>query len=207
MPAMELNPLLRRAVELGASDIHLKVGLPPILRRDGALGPLEEAPQLGDRDAEAVLEIVGKRSPERLEAFKTSGDLDIAYQEEDLPRFRVNAFRQRGHISFAFRVIPKNVPNFEQLSLSAGIRRPAEEHRGLVLVTGATGSGKTTTLAAMIDHINRSRQQHIVTIEDPIEVLHSDHRSTVSQREVGLVTASFGEALRRAVRQAQDAIL
>ena len=204
---MELNPLLRRAVELGASDIHLKVGLPPILRRDGALGPLGEAPLLSDRDAEAVLETVGKRSPERLEAFKSTGDLDVAYQEEDLPRFRVNAFRQRGHISFAFRVIPKHVPNFEQLSLPAGVRRLAEEHRGLVLVTGATGSGKTTTLAAMIDHINRSRQQHIVTIEDPIEILHSDHSCIVNQREIGLDTTDFMQALRRALRQDPDVIL
>jgi twitching motility protein PilT len=205
--AMELNPLLRRAVELGASDIHLKVGLPPILRRDGALAPLEESPILTDRDAEGVLEVVGKRSPERFEAFKTSGDLDIAYQEEDLPRFRVNAFRQRGHISFAFRVIPKTIPNFEMLHLPHGIRRLAEEHRGLVLVTGATGSGKTTTLAAIIDHINRSRQQHIVTIEDPIEILHSDHSCIVNQREIGLDTSDFGQALRRALRQDPDVIL
>jgi twitching motility protein PilT len=207
LAAMELNLLLRRAVELGASDIHLKVGVPPILRRDGSLGPLEEAPVLTDRDSEAVLELVGKRSPERLEAFKTTGDLDIAYQEEDLPRFRVNAFRQRGHISFAFRVIPKNVPNFEMLNLPAGVRRLAEEHRGLVLVTGATGSGKTTTLAAMIDHINRSRKQHIVTIEDPIEILHSDHSCIVNQREIGLDTTDFMQALRRALRQDPDVIL
>jgi twitching motility protein PilT len=204
---MELNPLLRRAVELGASDIHLKVGVPPILRRDGALGPLEEYPIVTDRDAEAVLGAVGKRSPERLEAFKETGDLDIAYQDDDLPRFRVNAFKQRGHISLAFRVIPKNVPNFEQLNLPQGVRRLAEEHRGLVLVTGATGSGKTTTLASMIDHINRSRQQHIVTIEDPIEILHSDHSCIVSQREVGLDTSDFMQALRRALRQDPDVIL
>src|SRR5215212_1838974 len=204
---MELNPLLRRAVELGASDIHLKVGVPPILRRDGSLGPLEEAPITTDRDVEAVLEIVGRRSPERFEAFKTTGDLDIAYQEEDLPRFRVNAFKQRGHISFAFRVIPKNVPNFDMLNLPAGVRRLAEEHRGLVLVTGATGSGKTTTLAAMIDHINRSRKQHIVTIEDPIEILHSDHSCIVNQREIGLDTTDFMQALRRALRQDPDVIL
>src|SRR4249920_685650 len=101
---MELNPLLRRAVELGASDVHLKVGLPPILRRDGKLGPLDEYPVLTDEDSEAVLEIIGKPSPARYEAFKESGDLDIAYQTDDLPRFRVNAFRQRGHISLAFRV-------------------------------------------------------------------------------------------------------
>src|SRR5215210_3801741 len=206
-PAMELNPLLRRAVELGASDVHLKVGLPPILRRDGALAPLEEFPILTDRDAEGVLEVLGKRSPERYEAFKSSGDLDIAYQEEDLPRFRVNAFRQRGHISVAFRVIPKSIPSFEMLHLPQGIRRLAEEHRGLVLVTGATGSGKTTTLAAIIDHINRSRQQHIVTIEDPIEILHSDHSCIVNQREIGLDTTDFMQALRRALRQDPDVIL
>jgi len=206
-PAMELNPLLRRAVELGASDVHLKVGLPPILRRDGALAPLEEFPILTDRDAEGVLEVLGKRSPERYEAFKTSGDLDIAYQDEDLPRFRVNAFRQRGHISVAFRVIPKSIPSFEMLHLPQGIRRLAEEHRGLVLVTGATGSGKTTTLAAIIDHINRSRQQHIVTIEDPIEILHSDHSCIVNQREIGLDTSDFTQALRRALRQDPDVIL
>jgi twitching motility protein PilT len=206
-PAMELNLLLRRAVELGASDIHLKVGVPPILRRDGSLGPLEEAPVVTDRDTEAVLAAVGKRSPERYEAFGTTGDLDIAYQEEDLPRFRVNAFRQRGHISFAFRVIPKNVPNFEMLNLPPGVRRLAEEHRGLVLVTGATGSGKTTTLAAMIDHMNKTRKQHIVTIEDPIEVLHNDHSCIVNQREIGLDTTDFMQALRRALRQDPDVIL
>jgi twitching motility protein PilT len=204
---MELNPLLRRAVELGASDVHLKVGVPPILRRDGALAPLEESPIVTDKDTEGVLDVIGRRSPERLEAFKTSGDLDVAYQDADLPRFRVNAFRQRGHISVAFRVIPKNIPTFEMLHLPQGIRRLAEEHRGLVLVTGATGSGKTTTLAAIIDHINRSRQQHIVTIEDPIEILHSDHSCIVNQREIGLDTSDFGQALRRALRQDPDVIL
>jgi twitching motility protein PilT len=207
MSAMELNFLLRRAVDLGASDIHLKVGVPPILRRDGSLGPLEDAPPVADRDTELVLEAVGKRSPERLEAFKSTGDLDIAYQDDDLPRFRVNAFRQRGHISLAFRVIPKNVPNFEMLNLPKGVRRLAEEHRGLVLVTGATGSGKTTTLAAMIDHINKSRKQHIVTIEDPIEILHADHGCIVNQREIGLDTTDFMQALRRALRQDPDVIL
>src|SRR5919201_2219778 len=204
---MELNPLLRRAVQLGASDIHLKAGVPPILRRDGSLGPLEECPVLRDSDLESVLEQVGKRAAERYAAFKDTGDLDIAYQEEDLPRFRVNAFKQRGHVSFAFRVIPKNVPDFEQLSLPKGIRRLADEHRGLVLVTGATGSGKTTTLAAMIDYMNRNRKQHIVTIEDPIEILHSDHSCIVNQREIGLDTTDFMQALRRALRQDPDVIL
>src|SRR5256712_1102484 len=205
--AMELNPLLRRAVELGASDTHLKGGLPPILRRDGVLSPLEEWPIVSDKDMDSLIEVVGKRSPERLEAFKQTGDLDIAFQEGDLPRFRVNAFRQRGHISFAFRVIPKGIPSFETLGLPPGIQRLADGHRGLVLVTGATGSGKTTTLAAMIDYINRTRQQHIVTIEDPIEIMHTDVDCIVNQREVGLDTESFQQALRRALRQDPDVIL
>src|ERR671933_1192328 len=133
--------------------------------------------------------------------------MDVAYQDDDLPRFRVNAFRQRGAISFAFRVIPKTVPTFEKLNLPKGVRKLAEEHRGLILVTGATGSGKTTTLAAVIDHMNRSRQQHIVTIEDPIEILHPDHGCIVNQREVGLDTSDFMQALRRALRQDPDVIL
>jgi twitching motility protein PilT len=204
---MELNPLLRRAVELGASDIHLKVGLPPILRRDGELSPLDEYAILMDKDMDALVEVVGARSPERLEAFKQTGDLDIAFQDSDLPRFRVNAFRQRGHISFAFRVIPKGIPTFEALGLPPGVQRLADGHRGLVLVTGATGSGKTTTLAAMIDYINRTRKQHIVTIEDPIEIVHSDHSCIVNQREVGLDTPDFMGALRRALPQDPDVIL
>src|SRR5436309_12977074 len=146
---MELNGLLRRAVELGASDIHLKIGQPPLLRRDGLLGPMDDLPVLGEEELTLVLNKVTHIAPHKRDGFYDSGDLDIAYQDEDLPRFRVNAFRQRGAISFAFRVIPKHVPTFEQVSLPAGVRRLADEHRGLILVTGATGSGKTTTLAAM----------------------------------------------------------
>ena len=204
---MDLNATLRRAVELGASDIHLKIGQPPILRRDGSLGPMEDEYPLDEDALQSVLETVGATAPFKLAQFEETGDLDIAYQTEDLPRFRVNAFRQRGAISFAFRVIPKNVPTFEQLSLPKGVKRLAEEHRGLVLVTGATGSGKTTTLAAMIDYMNRSRHQHIVTIEDPIEILHPDHSCIVNQREVGLDTTDFMQALRRALRQDPDVIL
>jgi twitching motility protein PilT len=204
---MDLNGLLRRAVELGASDIHLKIGRPPVLRRDGALGELEEAEPLDDSALLSVLNKVSAHAPDKLTHFHTSGDLDIAYQDEDLPRFRVNAYRQRGAISFAFRIIPKNVPSFEQLNLPGGVQKLAEEHRGLILVTGATGSGKTTTLAAMIDYMNRNRQQHIITIEDPIEILHPDHSCIVNQRDVGLDTESFGQALRRALRQDPDTIL
>jgi len=204
---MELNQLLRAAVEAGASDIHLKQGRPPVVRRDGSLAPLEGYAELDHPELRAILDLVGAPAPQRLAAFDESGDLDIAYQSEDLPRFRVNAYRQRGQISFAFRVIPKTVPSFDDLKLPAGVRKLAEEHRGLVLVTGATGSGKTTTLAAVIDHMNRTRQQHIITIEDPIEILHPDHASIVNQREVGLDTESFQQALRRALRQDPDVIL
>jgi twitching motility protein PilT len=204
---MTLNDLLRTAVQTGASDVHLKLGQPPILRRDGSLGPLQGWPPMGEAELGACLETVGRASPQRLAAFHESGDLDIAYQDEDLPRFRVNAFRQRGAISFAFRVIPKRVPSFEDLHLPKGVARLAEEHRGLILVTGATGSGKTTTLASMIDHMNRTRRQHIVTIEDPIEILHPDHSCIVNQREIGLDTESFDQALRRALRQDPDVIL
>src|SRR5437868_2726342 len=204
---VELNAVLRRAVEQGASDVHLKVGQLPVVRCDGELTPFADHPPLTDADLEAALAIVSELTPAKRESFYETGELDIAYTSGDLPRFRVNAYRQRGSISFAFRVIPKHVPSFEQLRMPPGVKAMAEEHRGLVLVTGATGSGKTTTLAAMIDHINRTRKQHIVTIEDPIEIVHGDHGCIVNQREVGLDTASFSQALRRGLRQDPDVIL
>ena len=204
---MDLNSLLGDAVARGASDVHLKVGRPPVIRYDGALTRMDDRPSLTDADLEAALHIVTADALHRLEQFSASGDLDIAYRSGDLPRFRVNIFRQRGSISLAFRVIPTAIPSFADLHLPPGIARLAEEHRGLVLVTGATGSGKTTTLAAMVDRINRTRRQHIVTIEDPIEFLHDDHGCIVNQREVGLDTDSFNEALRRALRQDPDVIL
>jgi twitching motility protein PilT len=204
---VDLNALLRRAVDLGASDVHLKQGQPPVLRRDGELAPLEDHAPLDEAALAAVLGTVGARTPEKLQQFHETGDLDTAYQDEDLPRFRVNGYRQRGAISFAFRVIPRTVPSFSELGMPRVVQTLSEEHRGLILCTGATGSGKTTTLAAMLDHMNRTRRQHIVTIEDPIEILHSDHGCIVNQREVGLDTSSFGEALRRALRQDPDVIL
>jgi twitching motility protein PilT len=204
---VDLNAVLGRAVELGASDIHLKVGQPPVLRRDGELGLLPDHAPLYDSDLDAALAVIADLAPAKLSHFHETGELDIAYATEGLPRFRVNGFRQRGSISFAFRVIPKNVPGFEELRLPAGVRRLAEEHRGLVLCTGATGSGKTTTLATVIDHINRSRRLHIVTIEDPIEILHADQGCIVNQREVGLDTDSFLAAIRRVLRQDPDVIL
>ena len=202
---MELNSLLHRAVELGASDIHLKPGRPPVLRRDGSLGDMEAAETLTTWDMEEILTTVSR--PDQVEAFHATGDLDLAYQVAGLPRFRVNAFRQREQIGFAFRVISSLIPSFKDLGLPRGVERLANEPRGLLLVTGATGSGKTTSLAAVVDHINRTRRDHVLTIEDPIEIVHQEQRGVINQREVGLDTGSFGEALRRALRQDPDVIL
>ena len=204
---MDLNAVLRHAVESGASDVHLKVGQPPILRFDGELAPAEGFQPLGDADLESVLDQVTVSAPRRRVLFDESGDLDVAYSSPELPRFRVNGYRQRGAISFAFRVIPSHIPSFEELHLPVGVATLALEQRGLILVTGATGSGKTTTLAAMLDDINDKRKQHIVTIEDPIEILHRDKGCIVNQREVGLDTDSFDQALRRVLRQDPDVIL
>jgi twitching motility protein PilT len=203
---MNLNALLAETIERGGSDLHLKVASPPMARIDGALAPIAER-ALTDGDLEAVMTVVTERTPAKREHFFASGDLDTAYMAEDIGRFRVNGFRQRGSISFAFRYVPKEVPSFEKLNLPLGVQNLAEEHRGLILVTGATGSGKSTTLAAMIDKMNRSRRQHIITIEDPIEIVHEDRGCIVNQREVGLDTESFMQALRRALRQDPDVIL
>src|SRR4249919_1532244 len=204
---IDLTDLLRAAVEAGASDIHLKLGQPPVVRLDGDLEQMQGVPSLSETDLDSILDAVTMISPRRRDVFEETGDLDIAYSNPTLPRFRVNGFRQRGAISFAFRVIPSEIPNFTKLGLPPGVARLAEERRGLVLVTGATGSGKTTTLASMLDHINRTRRQHIVTVEDPIEILHPDRGCIVNQREVGLDTASFEQALRRVLRQDPDVIL
>ena len=204
---VDLQAILHTAVDRGASDVHLKVGRPPIVRFDGDLGPLEGFPLLDALELEDLVTVVGGSSRSRLGMFEKTGELDTAYQPEGLPRFRVNAFRQRGEVSIAFRVIPRKVPDFQSLRLPPGVERLSEEHRGLVLVTGATGSGKTTTLAAMVGHINQTRRQHIVTIEDPIEILHDDATCIINQREVGIDTESFNEALRRALRQDPDVIL
>ncbi|MFN2470310.1 MAG: type IV pilus twitching motility protein PilT [Gaiellaceae bacterium] len=204
---MDLDALLLNAVEHGASDVHLKIGRPPVLRRDGALGPFEGWPPLDENALEDVLACVTADASARLEEFRSTGELDVAYSSEGLPRFRVNGFRQRGATSFAFRAIPAEVPTFADLDLPRGVERLAQEERGLILVTGGTGSGKTTTLAALINQINATRRQHIVTIEDPIEILHPDVGCIVNQREIGLDTESFQQALRRVLRQDPDVIL
>jgi twitching motility protein PilT len=203
---MDLTSLLVRVAQVGASDLHLKLGKAPVVRIDGAIEELDGLPMVTEDDLDEVVDEVTARAPGRRQSFDSTGELDIGYQSHDM-RFRVNAFRQRGAISVAFRLIPRDVPTFGSLHMPPGVARLAEEQRGLVLVTGATGTGKSTTLAAMLDHINRTRQQHIVTIEDPIETLHPDHGCIVNQREVGLDTASFAQALRRALRQDPDVIL
>jgi twitching motility protein PilT len=203
---MDLNALLMRVSELEASDVHLKLGRPPIVRRDGIIEELEGWPPLTDADLDEVVATVTAPMPERRDAFLASGELDMGYEYAGR-RFRFNAFRQRGAISVACRLIPRDVPTFETLHMPPGVSRLAHEQRGLILVTGATGSGKSTTLAAMVDHINRTREEHIITIEDPIEMLHSDKKCIVNQREVGIDTVSFAQALRRALRQDPDVIL
>jgi twitching motility protein PilT len=203
---MDLDGLLARVIELGGSDMHLKVASPAMARVDGELVPLEER-LLTDGDLETIVQLVTQLTPAKREAFYTNGELDTAYMAQGLGRFRVNGFRQRGAISFAFRFIPKEIPSFARLGLPKGVQVLAEEHRGLVLVTGATGSGKSTTLAAMINAINRSRKHHIVTIEDPIEFVHDDWGCIVNQREVGIDTESYSEGLRRVLRQDPDVIL
>jgi twitching motility protein PilT len=204
---VELETILRAAVEQGASDVHLKADKPPVMRYDGELREMDGFGVFDSLMLEDVLNVIGALTPRRVAAFQDTGELDTAYQIPGLPRFRVNAFRQRGDISFAFRVIPREVPDFASLHLPRGVERLSEEHRGLVLVTGATGAGKTTTLAAVVGHINKTRRQHIVTIEDPIEILHNDAGCIINQREVGLDTESFNQALRRALRQDPDVIL
>ena len=203
---MNLDELLARVVETGGSDLHLKVASPAMVRVDGDLQPIEQR-ILTDSDLETVLLLVTERTPAKREAFLEAGDLDTSYLADGTGRFRVNGFRQRGSISFAFRFVPKEIPSFEKLGLPVGVAKLAEEHRGLVLVTGATGSGKSTTLAAMVSWINKNRRQHIVTIEDPIEFVHDDWACIVNQREVGLDTESFQQALRRVLRQDPDVIL
>jgi twitching motility protein PilT len=203
---MNLDELLARVIDVGGSDMHLKVASPAMVRVDGELQPLEER-LLTDSDLETILLLVTDRTPAKREHFLDAGDLDTSYLAQGIGRFRVNGFRQRGSISFAFRFVPKEIPGFDKLGLPEGVARLAEVHRGLVLVTGATGSGKSTTLASMVNSINKSRRCHIVTIEDPIEFVHDDWASIVNQREVGLDTESFQQALRRVLRQDPDVIL
>ncbi len=200
-----LDRVLNAARALNASDVHLKAGLPPIFRIKGELRTVRDVPAL-TRESIATFAVHMMNERQRAE-FETSMDVDLAYGTPDGVRYRVNLFQQRGTVGMVLRLIPPEVPAFESLNLPETVLRLADNSRGLVLVTGVTGSGKSTTLAAMVDYINQRKAKHIVTIEDPIEYAFRDKRSVINQREVGFDTVSFAKALRAALRQDPDVIL
>ena len=203
--AVKIDDLLKVACSHAASDLHLKVGAFPVMRIGGELHPVQDAARLKPEDTlDMAFSMMSNRQKQR---FKEVSEVDIGYGVTGLGRFRANIFQQRGTVSIVLRVIPDHTKSTAQLGLPRVIDKIAEERRGLILVTGATGSGKSTTLAAMIDTINSTRSGHIVTIEDPIEFLHRDKQSFVTQREVDVDTRSFADALRGALRQDPDVIL
>jgi twitching motility protein PilT len=200
---MHATEYLRHAVETGASDLHLKVGNVPFIRVDGALQPTE----FPEMEPEDTVSVANELMPEhRQKEFEATNEADFGYTLPGVGRFRINVFRQRGYAGLAIRRVRSEVPSFEELLLPPVMSRLAESSRGLILVTGPTGTGKTTTIASMIGHINRTRRAHIVTIEDPIEVVHQDELSIIQQREIGPDTRSYGDALRAVVRQDPDVI-
>lgn len=202
---MDLDATLKKAIEMGASDVHLKVPLPPVTRIGGVLAPMRGQERLTpDETRRVAFSIMNER---QREVFIKTKELDMAYGVSKLGRFRVNVFSQRDSIAMVFRAIPSEPPMIKDLSLPQVIEKIAMENRGLVLVTGTTGSGKTTTLASMINHINSFRNCHLLTIEDPIEFLHRDRKSIINQREVGQDTLTFQGALRAALREDPDVIL
>ena len=202
---MHINDLLKIAVQSGASDLHLKVGSYPMMRVNGTLMVASEDKRLERTDTEAMAAVLF--SPDHVEKFRRAQEVDLAYSVAGLGRFRCNVFQQRGTVGLVLRVIPTRIRTIDELGLPPVLKRIASEERGLVLVTGTTGSGKSTTLAAMIDYINTSRAAHIMTVEDPIEYLHRDHPSRVKQRDVAVETKSFAASLRSALRQDPDVIL
>lgn len=205
METFHINELLRKAIENGSSDLHLKVGSHPIIRVDGQLQPMLEFRRLMQEDTIAMaFSIMNNRQKQK---FKENLEIDIAYSVPGLGRFRVNIFQQRGTVGLVLRVIPTKILSVRELNLPPVLEKISLEERGMVLCTGTTGSGKSTTLAAMIDYINSHRRSHIITIEDPIEFLHRDKKAIINQREVGVDTRSFTDALRSALRQDPDVIL
>jgi len=197
---------LRELVEKGGSDLHLKVDSSPLYRVNGDLTLDERVEPLSASDTEGALKEL-LHDEDKLDEFAHEHEVDFSFEIPQVARYRINAFRQRGVISMACRAIPHHISTIEELALPPVVRDLAEEERGIVLLTGTTGSGKSTTLAAMIDHMNNTMSKHIVTIEDPIEFVHKDKRSVINQREVGMDTASFKRALRRVLRQDPDVIL
>jgi twitching motility protein PilT len=201
---LDLDRLLAYAVERGASDVHIKVGSPPFIRIDGRLERIDH-PAVSPVETERIAFAIMPK--QRAEEFLATSDADFAYSVSGLGRFRVNVMRQRGSVGLVLRRVQSDIPSFEALGLPPVVRKLAEHERGLVLVTGPTGSGKTTTLGSMIDYINETQHKHIVTIEDPIEILHADKASIVNQREIGTDTSDFHAALKRVLRQDPDVIL
>ena len=201
---MDLDTLLWEAVDRGASDLHLRAGSPPMLRVDGEIEPVDDEHTLTSADTSAVAQHILKDHQVNLEAMR---EVDVGYALRELGRFRVNLFTNSGQVGIVLRIMPPEPLGLDELHLPQVLAKVAGENRGLVLVTGVTGSGKSTTLAAMIDHINRNRCRHIITIEDPIEYVHTDRRSLITQRQLGLDTNSFADALRAALRQDPDVIL
>jgi twitching motility protein PilT len=202
---VQIDDLLKAASAKGASDLHLKVGAYPMMRVSGALIPISEDARLTNDDTLAMGSAI--MSADQRDRFTKTQEVDLAYSVRGLGRFRCNIFQQRGTMGLVLRVIPTKILSIDDLLLPPVLRKIAEEERGLVLVTGTTGSGKSTTLASMIDHVNASRCAHIMTVEDPIEFLHRDARSIVNQREVAVDTRSFAHALRSSLRQDPDVIL
>ncbi len=202
----DVDNALCTLVQLGGSDLHLKIQAPPLTRVDGELRPIEGAAPLTPEDTETAVRTM-LSDVTKLDELASEHEVDFSYSITGIARFRVNAFRQRGTLSLVCRAIPHTIRTVADLKLPAVISELAEEERGIILLTGTTGSGKSTTLAAMIDHINSRMSKHIVTIEDPIEFLHADKKSIINQREVGQDTLSFKHALRRVLRQDPDVIL
>jgi twitching motility protein PilT len=205
-PMLDIDTCLRAVIAMDASDLHLKVPTRPTIRLHGTLQPLEGTEPLTPEDTHQILEhMLNEES--KLEEFRKESEVDFAYSVPGLARFRVNAFLQRGSVSLVCRAIPAEIKTVEELLLPPVISELADEERGIILLTGTTGSGKSTTLAAIINQINSTMAKHIVTIEDPVEYLHRDKKSIINQREVGDDTASFGRALKRVLRQDPDVIL
>ncbi len=202
---IDITALLRQMPQLPASDMHLRVGVPPVFRIHGALKRAKGVPPIQQQDMEEIFHHT--LTATQRERFDRELELDFALQLQSGERFRVNLFHQRETFAAAFRLINTNIPGFEDLNLPAIVRHISDRRRGLVLVTGVTGSGKSTTLASMIDYVNRTRAENIITIEDPIEYLHKNKKSIIAQREIGIDTFSFSESLRRAMRQDPDVIL
>ena len=203
--SIDINSLLKKAAQMKASDLHIKAGNQPIVRIDGRIIPLQDEKRLAPEDTLNLSKSI--MNDYQWEQFEKAHDIDIGYSVPGLARFRCNCFMQRGTVSIVFRIVSMDILDIQELMLPVVLKKIALEPRGLILVTGTTGSGKSTTLASMVDYINLNKTRNIITIEDPIEFLHRDKKSIISQREIGHDTESFSKALRAALRQDPDVIL